>query len=513
MGKRIVKNYPSPRLMETIGATNQKPAEAIGELVANSFDARIDNERIKIVVDMRNQKIVVIDNGKGMTSDILEKAVCIGEDMSRYMERGEGAKGHFGMGFKTSCSTLGRYYEIFTRPDSENREYHVGFDIGDYSKRPSGSDAWDIEIEDNAPSENSPLKNMDHGTAFVISKLKDKNIIVSAVLSYLGEAFKGHLQTGDSILIVDAIGTHEAVPKKYSFIKGTKIEIDEVFGPNDKYHITGWMALDEQLHNDGIYGFNIYRYGQLVVTWDKSWFKAHLMTSRIIGEVNMDFLDATFYKQGVQQSEDWQLVAEHMKEYLKGIVSASRNVSKQGNINKPAVLKKIVEDLNHFYNKEIPEGESIPGEEAEGGNDSGQENSGNSGTQGKKKKAGDEGSVNEKIKAVVKEQALVLENEGIIDITYLEKDGRSDNKAPFDYIFDEADADEEEEDVHSELQVIMFKNHPLWSKKVDDEVKKILATSDAIYRMLVEKLDFETSEALKIRNEWIGRRTFGESEQ
>ena len=249
MGKRIVKNYPSPRLMETIGATNQTPPEAIGELVANSFDARIDNERIKIVVDMRNQKIVVIDNGKGMTSDILEKAVCIGEDMSRYMERGEGAKGHFGMGFKTSCSTLGRYYEIFTRPDSENREYHVGFDIGDYSKRPSGSDAWDIEIEDNAPSENSPLKNMDHGTAFVISKLKDKNIIVSAVLSYLGEAFKGHLQTGDSILIVDAIGTHEAVPKKYSFIKGTKIEIDEVFGPNDKYHITGWMALDEQLHN------------------------------------------------------------------------------------------------------------------------------------------------------------------------------------------------------------------------------------------------------------------------
>ncbi len=48
MGKRIVKNYPSPRLMETIGATNQTPPEAIGELVANSFDARIDNERINL---------------------------------------------------------------------------------------------------------------------------------------------------------------------------------------------------------------------------------------------------------------------------------------------------------------------------------------------------------------------------------------------------------------------------------------------------------------------------------
>jgi DNA gyrase/topoisomerase IV subunit B len=113
MGSKIVKNYPSPRLMETIGATNQKPPEAIGELVANCFDARVLDEKMKIVVDMRNEKVLVIDNGRGMTENILEKAVCIAEDMSRHIERGKGAKGHFGMGFKTSCSTLGGYYEIF----------------------------------------------------------------------------------------------------------------------------------------------------------------------------------------------------------------------------------------------------------------------------------------------------------------------------------------------------------------------------------------------------------------
>ena len=508
MGTKVVKNYPSPRLMETIGATNQKPAEAIGELVANSFDARIDNEKIKIIVDLRENKIAVIDNGKGMTEDILEKAVCIGEDMSRYMERGEGAKGHFGMGFKTSCSTLGKYYEIFTRPSDGNKEFHVGFDISDYSKRPSGSDAWDIVIEDNEPSNESPLGNMDHGTAFVISRLKDKNLIVSAVLNYLGEAFKGHLQTGDSIFIIDEHSTYKAAPKVYDFIKGTKIEIDEVFGPNDKYHITGWMALDSQLHNDGLYGFNIYRYGQLVEKWDKSWFKAHLMTSRIIGEVNMDFLDATFYKQGVQQSEDWMLVAQHMKEYLRGIVAASRNVSKQGNINKPAALRKIVEDLNLYYNVDIQaaEGETTGGQDGGEGTSTG-DNGGNGQTPGKKKKSTEDGGINGKIKAVVKEQTLVLDEEGEIEITYLEKDGRLNNTAPFDYIFSESDS---EEDGPSELQVLMFKNHPLWEKKVDDEVKKVLATSDAIYRMLVEKLDFETSEALKIRNEWVGQRTSSE---
>ena len=487
MSKRVVKNYPSPRLMETIGATNQKPAEAIGELVANSFDARIKEDKLEIRVDMRDGKITVLDNGKGMTDDILERAVCIAEDMSQYIERGEGAKGHFGMGFKTSCSTLGNYYEIFTRPIGKDVEYHVSFDIQDYSRRPAGADAWDIVIDEEAPSMESPLGNMAYGTAFVISQLKDKNITVSSVLSYLGEAFKGHLETGDMIRIIDANGEYEAIPKVYDFVPGSKIEINEVFGPNDKYKISGWMAIDSQTHNDGLYGFNIYRHNQLVEKWDKSWFRAHLMTSRIIGEVNMDFLDATFYKQGVQQSEDWILVAMHMKEFLKPLVAASNNLSKKGNINKASEVKRIISNLNQEYGVEVPD-----------------DNGGDAFLKKEKqqKKAGRDTSINDSIKAVVKEQSLILENEGEIEITYLEKESGANIRAPYDYIF----SDEYDETEPSELQVIMFKDHPLWQKKSDGDVIKVLATYDAIYRMLVEKLNFETSEALKIRNEWISNR-------
>ena len=56
MGKRVVKNYPSPRLMETIGATNQTPQEAIGELVANCFDARYKDEKLMFNVLKNNFK-------------------------------------------------------------------------------------------------------------------------------------------------------------------------------------------------------------------------------------------------------------------------------------------------------------------------------------------------------------------------------------------------------------------------------------------------------------------------
>lgn len=483
MGKRVVKNYPSPRLMETIGATNQSPQEAIGELVANCFDARFKGDKLNISIDLRDNRIVVMDNGKGMTSEILEKAVCIAEDMSKHIERGDGAKGHFGMGFKTSCSTLGNYYEIYTRPESEYMEYHVAFDIEDYSKRPSGSDAWDIIIEDGKPSEKSPLKKLNHGTAFVISDLKIKDFPVSAVLEYIGDAFKGHIEKGDNITVIDENGQHKAMPKNYDFLPGTKVMIDETFGPNNKYHITGWVAIDKQTHNNGFYGFNIYRKGQLVLTHDKSWFRAHLMTSRIIGEVNMDFLDATFYKQGIQHSDDWDYVSIYMREYLKGVVAASYDLSRKGNINKPAEKKAIISRLNNDYTIDEDDFETSNGV-SESDSDF---------------EAKPSTTINNTVKNIVTEKSLLLEEEGEILITFVEKEEDGHDVGPYDYIFDPMQEPQE-------LQVLVFKDHPLWRKKIDSEVRKIVATSDAIYRALVEQLNYDSRKALAIRNEWVSQR-------
>ena len=93
--------------METIGATNQSPQEAIGELVANCFDARCNKEKLHISIDMRGNRVIVMDDGKGMTSDILEKAVCIAEDMSKYLERGEETKGALRNGIQDFLCHIG----------------------------------------------------------------------------------------------------------------------------------------------------------------------------------------------------------------------------------------------------------------------------------------------------------------------------------------------------------------------------------------------------------------------
>lgn len=489
MGKRTVKNYPSPRLVQTIGATNQSFQDAIGELVANCFDARVDENKMHVTIDLQNGKVCVTDDGKGMTGEILEHAVCIGEDMSRYIDRRDDAKGYFGMGFKTSCATLGDYYEIFTRPIDNDIEYHVAFDIADYAQRQAGADAWDIVIEDGPHNISGPLGTAAHGTSFVVSNLHDK-MYDGAIKNYIGATFKGHLVTGDAITIVLQDGTPiRCEPADPEFIPGTKCLVDVAIPDLGDAHVTGWMALSKQVNNDGSYGFNIYRRGQLVARWDKSWFKPHLMTSRIIGEVNMDFLESTFYKQGLQENEAWTLVKHTMENYIKPLVSASRNLSRNHNSTKPAAVKEEALKLKKVYqpssdNPPIVDDSIEPTEVAETGQQ----------VTDKSPRT----KTKETISPVVKEESLTLE-EGEIRIALQKKDMSADS-APFDYVFDEHDDGQP-----SDLTVVLYAGHKLWGNFTADieKVARVLATSDAIYRMLVEKLDYDPRNAQNLRNEWI----------
>ena len=102
---------------------------------------------------------------------------------------------------------------------------------------------------------------------------------------------------------------------------------------------------------------------------------------------------------------------------------------------------------------------------------------------------------------------LKLKDGREIKIVCLEKESSTSPFPPFDYIFNDEVEDEEKP---LELQVIVQTNHPLWEKRHNMDVVKVLATSDAIYRVLVEKLEYDASEATRVRNEWVWMRTSGE---
>jgi hypothetical protein len=199
----------------------------------------------------------------------------------------------------------------------------------------------------------------------------------------------------------------------------------------------------------------------------------------------MDFLDATFYKQGVQQSEEWIYVSSHMREYLKGVVAASYDLSRKGNINKPAERKEIIAKLATEYTIS-QEGDELNGGDAPGA------------TTAEPPKVSP--GIHEAIKHSVNEKSLKLEDGTEIKITFIEKEEHASNVGPYDYIFNPLQEP-------AELQVIVYTEHPLWKKKIDSEVRKIVAVSDAIYRTLVVELGVDSRKALNIRNEWVTQRT------
>jgi len=465
------KNSPAPRLLDEIGATNLTLADAIAEIVANSFDAAIDGQRTKVEIAVDPDRVLVLDDGIGMTEEVLVQAVRLGKDMSTVVERSAGAKGHFGLGMKTACASIGRWWAVRTRPLGSSSEFMVVFDLAEWERRPDDADAWTIDVEEWCPPPpDSPLGDRAHGTAVEVRKLRGKDPMSGAVLVKMGEAFKPHLGQGDTVLV----NGNPAIPHVYSFVPNSKIPIEITFGPSDQYVITGWVALDRQTHNDGDYGFNIYRRGQLVQTWCQDWFASHLMTSRIVGDVHMDFIDATFFKQGLQQSDVWRQASAEMKEFLKPVVKASRELSRKGNINSPVVSQSIVTDMY------VGVGIDPPPAAPKGGGAGMVAEDG----PGERPKA-------ELPKLRVDLEKLELENGVTINITSVEKELPSGDTA-FDYLADE-----------TTLLTLINTAHPLFMKTKDIDQLRVLAISDSILRYLVDECGMSGRKAAEVRGAWI----------
>ena len=103
---------------------------------------------------------------------------------------------------------------------------------------------------------------------------------------------------------------------------------------------------------------------------------------------------------------------------------------------------------------------------------------------------------------MVTAESLRLDSGLVINITIVNRKNGNDVTAPFDYIYQDGDDDSDP----SALQVIVYEDHPLWKKKIDEGVRQVLAASDAIYRVLVEKLAVQPAEATRLRNDWVAVR-------
>lgn len=142
-----VKIRPYARLLTMLGDQLIKNEQiAVIELIKNSYDAEAEWVKVSFLgfgpnyKITSNSKIVIEDNGTGMTKDVIKKAWMNPATPNKFSRSGEIRRsinnkriiqGEKGIG-RFAMLKLGRDITMITRPTSSNIEYSVRFDLTSY---------------------------------------------------------------------------------------------------------------------------------------------------------------------------------------------------------------------------------------------------------------------------------------------------------------------------------------------------------------------------------------------
>lgn len=323
-----------------LASANLKPWQAFNEFIANAIDSWIDfttKPRPKLIVDIDIQQkpnlskstVHISDNALGMDKDGLENATkeflgstkAKGENKDHYL-------GMFGFGLFGSSFLLGKSLTVITTRDNKT---HSKFTINE-PEYLAGKDAVIVSYKPDS-QDKTLFKNS--GTRIIISDFKDK--LSPAVLSdYLKLSWKYYLVkndlgkevdinfsfNNDKVDIMDTpMGSHADRP----VYEESKIPVNIEFkwkdpstreeGKGVVKGIIGISGEGGQSKKSG--GFNLYRRGQLIETYNREFYAWGAMTARMHGDLFID-LPVSMQKNGYNKgSEAWK---ECVKALTKSVI-------------------------------------------------------------------------------------------------------------------------------------------------------------------------------------------------
>jgi hypothetical protein len=456
---------PDTSLLAKIGVGNFTVAEAIAELIANSFDARVystveDQDfaaPIEIDVKVAGDSISIIDNGKGMTPEVLEAALTLAKDMDEITGNTRSRMGLFGLGMKSASSSLGKAWTVTTKTAEAAMPVSVAFDLDTFASEKN----WSGELVELDDKSDNPLAEYEHGTCIHITKLHHDSPSEGPILELLGTSYKP-LISAENVIRVNG---QAVMAKPYNLLDGSKIVIDIVIDEEKDWRVTGWGGLDTKTHNDGYYGFQLYRKDQLIEPWNKDFFRAHLMTSRILGELHLNFIPTNYTKKGFHQdSKEWKAARTALIEILKPLAKASGDMAKGK--NDPMRGAKAIQGLQKAAGiapridaGDFPEPSEKP-------------------------------VVAAAPVITVEPESIVIGNE-VINLVFAFEDF-GDEPILWDYIYD-----------GQELQAVINTGSKLYESVSDSKFLGILALADVVIRFLISERGMTLDRALDIRDKWI----------
>ncbi|MCA9827169.1 MAG: ATP-binding protein, partial [Nitrosopumilus sp.] len=333
--KTTVDITPDKSLIQKLGLTGYRTAEAISELLDNSIDARISGqtERIDVVLDYSRKAISVSDDGIGMNLDELRKGLTIAKGTKLEKEK----LGRFGLGMKSACSTLGQEFTIRTSKPDSDLEYFIHYDEDEWLK--NSSQTWqNFEIETSKKSR--PW----NGTTIKITKL---NVPLypnqtSTLRKNFGIRYGSYIKSNQISLFIN---TRECKSLETPIQIGSKKELN-IELTNNKY-LKGWIGLLEKRSIKGEYGIHLYKNNRLIKAFDKFGIRSHPEIAKFTGELHLDHVPVNFHKTGfIEESLEYQEAVQAFKTNPE-VIEVLRS-----SISKPPSTTSIQSVLNYFVNDE-----------------------------------------------------------------------------------------------------------------------------------------------------------------
>ena len=323
---------PDPSMMEDIGSASYTLYQAINELLANTFDARTKDSKddpvpIRVDIDIDpGRSVQISDTASGMTRETLMKALTLGYKMDR-VQGERSRKGMYGLGMKTAAASLGRVWEIWTRHTDSKMDFYACFNLEEFKTRWKGNknDLWRLDLFTLERTSQSPLGNRKTGTVIRVTHVRDETPDIGVIEGHVGHSYRVEVKNFNDSIYLNNRKIDIAEPL---IVTGTKVDLDfEVIVKGKPCRVKGWWARLPKYQNDGSYGFDLYRQGQLIsANLKEPFFCAHNTVSNLYATLELPFIKANFHKKGFEYgSVEWKaLEAKMIEEVMPPILKEVR---------------------------------------------------------------------------------------------------------------------------------------------------------------------------------------------
>jgi len=313
MDIEYVPVVPDTSMMRKAGQTGYSFSEIVSELVDNSIDAMIENEKLIVNINIEPDTVEVIDNAVGMNKKELNEAAILAK-----CKKEAGKLGLYGLGLKTSCVALGGFFEVTSLKKGESSAYKTWWDEEDWEQR----NEWALPMETLSETPEELLESK-HGTIVKIKKLRYKaGNKINQLRGDIGKRFAPFINKKIVEISVNDQPCKALTPDLMEDSK-RDVSIKTSHGL-----ITGWVGLLKNSSQRGYYGFDTFRFGRMITCYDKIGFNPHPAVARVVGELHMNHIPVTANKREWEKdTPEYEEAVILIQENIKDIVSWSRKLA------------------------------------------------------------------------------------------------------------------------------------------------------------------------------------------